>query len=215
MSKKILLVTTLGILQLIALFSASAVQSANSTTTILLSPKIIPAKVGSTIAVDLVIDNVTDLGSWIISIRWNPKIVKLTTGDPNGTNYLNVYEGPFLRDHGATWFLINPLDQASGKLEFGEGFKLPGVGVTGNGVLASMNFTILDFGFTTLQISTSGLGDKENRMIVYDAQNSTVCIFSICVDDDNSLVRGMDPSIIPTKTSQVHCKILQRMMQYS
>jgi parallel beta-helix repeat protein len=191
LSKKILLVTTLGILQLIALFSSSAVQSANSTTTILLSPKIIPARVGSTIAVDLVVDNVTDLGGWFVSIRWNPKIVKLTTGDPNGTErysiYLNVYEGPFLKDHGATWFGINTLDQASGKLEFGEIFKLPGVGVTGNGVVASMNFTILDFGFTTLQISTSVLGDKENRMIIHDAQNSSVCIFSICVDDDNSL----------------------------
>ena len=181
LSKKILLVTTLGILQLIALFSASAVQSASSTTTILLSPKIIQAKVGSTIAVDLVVDNVTDLGCWVISIRWNPKIVKLT----------NVYEGPFLRDHGDTWFLINTLDQASGKLQFGEGFNVSGVGVTGSGVLASMNFTILNFGFTPLQISTSipasGLGDKENRMIVFDAQNSTVCVFSICADDDNSL----------------------------
>jgi parallel beta-helix repeat protein len=193
LSKKILLVTTLGILQLIALFSSSAVQSANSTTTILLSPKIIPARVGSTIAVDLVVDNVTDLGGWLVSIRWNPKIVKLTTGDPNGTEwfdgfYLNVYEGPFLRDHGATWFLFNALDQASGKLEFGEGFKVIGVGVTGNGVVASMNFTILDFGFTTLQISTSVLWDKGNSMIIqHDAQNSSVCIFSICVDDDNSL----------------------------
>jgi hypothetical protein len=190
LSKKTLLVMTLGILQLIALFSASTVQSTNSTPTILLNPKIVHARVGSTIAVDLVVDNVTNLGGWFVSIQWNPKIIKLTTGDPNGTErsssfYLNLYEGPFLRDHGATAFIINTLDQASGKLEFGELFKFlgVGVGVTGNGVVASMNFTILDFGFTTLQITKSVLGDKDNRIIQHDAQNSSVVVFSICVDD--------------------------------
>ena len=115
---------------------------------------------GQTIIVNVTVSDVVDLFCYRVNIAWDPYILKVSTGDPEGWKdpftYVtyNIYEGPFLKQF-SNWtnFIINEVDNERGKIValYG-GFVDPGDSASGTGVVATINFTCIHPGTTTIEI---------------------------------------------------------------
>jgi len=152
-----------------------AVRSASADTTVQFSPEIIHQRPGLTFTVNITITNVTDLAGWAIDLSWDPNIIRVTTGDPNGLQppingtFYNIYQGPFLKNVRPTSFIVNRVNNAQGKIEFLSARHVyMGEGVSGSGVLATINFTCISVGTTTTQIIESILMDGEEKAIPHE-----------------------------------------------
>lgn len=115
-------------------------------------------KPSTTFLVNITVSDVSNLAYWAINMTWDPKIIKVTTGDPKGLRVgrvrYNIYEGPFIKNATDTYFLCNRIDNTKGTMEFlTEAVKTPGIGVSGSGLLAAINFTYLSAGETALNVN--------------------------------------------------------------
>jgi len=113
----------------------------------------------TTFIVNITVTDVTNLYMWIINMSWDPTIVKITTGDPNGLKkggiYYNVYEGPFMRSvRGTRGLLVSKINNTDGTIKsLSCAYSTTGSGASGSGVLAMINFTLLKKGTTTIDIN--------------------------------------------------------------
>ena len=150
-----------------------AVRSASADTTVQFSPEIIHQRPGLTFTVNITITNVTDLAGWAIDLSWDPNIIRVTTGDPNGLQppingtFYNIYQGPFLKNVRPTSFIVNRVNNAQGKIEFLSARHV-NMGEGGSGALATINFTCISVGTTTTQIIESILMDGEEKAIPHE-----------------------------------------------
>lgn len=122
---------------------------------------------GQTILVNITISDVSDMASGRVNLAWDPNVLKVATGDPNGwTNPLtgikyNVYEGPFLKSFSnSTIFLVNKIDNTAGNIT-AIFVAITSLGITASrsGVLATINFTCVNPGVTTIRI----IGPREGH----------------------------------------------------
>lgn len=125
---------------------------------------------GTTFIVNITVSEVANLNLWGVNISWNPEIIRLSEDDPNGTAYpsqgakkYNVYEGPFLKEAGATIFSITGLNKAEGKARFACAL-LGTQSRSGSDVLATINFTLVSEGTTDIQID----GPNKGKSILQD-----------------------------------------------
>lgn len=112
---------------------------------------------GVTFLVNITVTDASDLFMWVINLRWDPDMVKISTGDTRGLSdkgiYYNIYEGPFLKSIRSTVFLANDIDNTEGNITaLTAGYLTPGSTGSGNGILATINFTSIDVGTTTMEI---------------------------------------------------------------
>jgi len=112
-----------------------------------------------TFMVNITVTNVTNLYMWIINMSWDPSIVKITTGDSHGLKkggvYYNIYEGPFLKSvRGTRGLLVSKINNTDGTMtSLSCAYSTTGSGASGSGVLATINFTLLKKGTTTIDIN--------------------------------------------------------------
>ena len=119
---------------------------------------------GMTFNITITVTDVTALFTWVINLTWDSNIIKITTGDPdpNGVGDLkrgkyNIYEGPFLKSIRPTVFLATEIDNTNGKIrELVCGYEPAGATPSGSGVLATINFTYVNVGTTTIEINGPG-----------------------------------------------------------
>ncbi len=166
------------------LTSSSAPMSMSSTAKVFVDPVNIlneSLQAGSTFTVNVNVSDVTDLFTWQVNMTWNSSIL-----DVNG-----IFAGEFLnqttsanktssapRYFGGLGFVINVTDNAKGYTVMTESILedvLPSdvPGISGNGTLVSVEFLVLDYGATDLNISASGslptmLLDSADGTITYD-----------------------------------------------
>jgi len=115
---------------------------------------------GTTFIVNITVSDVTNLKKWAVDIEWDPTIVRVTEGDPNGTKpthgetnkRFNIYEGPFLKQAGSTHFEVSYMNNTRGVVGLYCDLTTPGSSATGSGVLATINFTLIEKGTTKLDI---------------------------------------------------------------
>jgi hypothetical protein len=116
---------------------------------------------GQTIIVNVTVSDVSQLVSCRINLAWNPDVLTITNGDPNGwmdpikkIKY-GVYEGPFLKEASdSTMFLINKVDNAAGTITaIFDAIGSPDMTASGSGVIAIMNFTCVNPGITAIEIT--------------------------------------------------------------
>jgi hypothetical protein len=134
--------------------------------------------VGTTFLVYINVSDVTNLNGFMINISWNPQIIKLGEGDPNGikprdnaTKY-NIYFGSFLN---TTIWGVHAVSNDEGWIKELWGAR-PSGGDSGNGTLAILNFTLLKTGTTKIKLSglssiSPGKGiliDKTGQEIPHD-----------------------------------------------
>ena len=130
--------------------------------------------------------NVADIGglyAWSLYLKWN----FLTLFDVN-----NVFEGPFLNQEGANptifnWTYVEPGILYVNSTIIGE----PSISVTGNGALATINFSVKSYGSTLLYLTDTRLLDITLSEIPYKSSNgyfsnilSNIVITSIHVSSD-------------------------------
>ena len=103
--------------------------------------------------VTLRIDAVTDLYLWVVTITWDPNVVEIVTGDPDGLLdidsmvFYNIYEGDFFEPWPTTWGTVLPvdIDPVSGIIiELVDTLTGPLPGVSGSGDLALFMFRVKD-----------------------------------------------------------------------
>ena len=114
--------------------------------------EVIPASIellpGDSFLVNITINEVTDLYLWMFRLRWNNTVLQLN----------NIEEGAFLQDEGDTsgiWLSPNVTISeinAAGRIDEATCSLLgPVLGVDGNGTVATLNFTCLSLGDSTLE----------------------------------------------------------------
>ena len=113
-----------------------------------LQPVVVPpADIGKTVVVKLHVDNASNLWSWKVQMTWDPTYLRVTS-DP--------VEGSFLNSVNGTLFLVAPYTSTPGALNEVSDTSLGSIGATGNGDLATFNFTVLAHGYNTTAINLTG-----------------------------------------------------------
>jgi len=148
-------------------------------TTITLDPsEVKDIEPDETFDVDVTVNDVSNLFSWKILIRFDPNVLQAD----------NVTEGPFLASTGETTIFQTPMiDNDKGFVIAGAVFMppLPEDGVTGDGVLATILFSVTGRGSVTLEFDKELTGLKEVRWTDYQATppvGSSISIASALVN---------------------------------
>jgi len=155
---------------------------------------------GQTIEVDITISDTSDFSGWAVDLAWDPYILTITTGDIDGlqpigsATFYNIYEGPFLKNVRPTSFLVNQINNEQGELEFlsARHVKL-GETVSGSGELATINFTCINTGTTTIEITGS---HPEGKSLIMDSQGIPILLH----EDRNGLTTEADHTPPPVWT---------------
>jgi hypothetical protein len=110
---------------------------------------------GNKFTVHLNVSEVSDLFTWQISMNWNSSILNISRIIPNEflARSVNDTSSEALGD-----IVINATDNAQGHGLFAESILANVSGIPGpaNGRLVSIEFLVLDYGWTDLNISSSG-----------------------------------------------------------
>lgn len=132
---------------------------------------------GQTVEINLIISDVKDLSACITSLRWDPYILAVTL-DPNGlqapftTNRYSIREGSFLKTaSNNTRLTINSVNATAGEItNLSNQILEAGVTANGTGVLATINFTCINSGTTTIEI----IGPEEGHAWVRDPSQTKI-----------------------------------------
>jgi hypothetical protein len=169
-------------------------------------------EVGDTVLVNVTLSNVISCGGWMTGIAWDPYIADITLGGPN-SNYagngvfVDVVEGPFLKSRAPTFLLLNSVDNEKGEAVVGVLFQTPGeVGVSGTGVILTLNFTIVHPGTTTIEFKPP-FTNKNASMVVDPSQqreishievNGLITAHALLVGDinDDGIVNRYDATLL-------------------
>jgi hypothetical protein len=156
-------------------------------------------QVGTTFLVNITITGVANLLTWAINLTWDPTILKISTGTPDPNAYgairsgrYNIYEGPFMKSVRSTIFTANKINNTSGKINsLACGYITSGTTPSGDGVLASINFTYIKVGTATIDIDGPSTTYPRQSMII-DSTNK-----EIPHEDKDGTVTENDPPIPP------------------
>lgn len=126
---------------------------------------------GATFLVNITVKDVSDVLMWVIDLKWDPTIIEITTGDSKGLRkrgvVYNIYEGPFLKSIRTTVFLANGIDNLEGSItSLSAGYLTAGSTASGSGVLATINFTCVTVGTTTIEITGPSTGSSWRSMLI-------------------------------------------------
>jgi hypothetical protein len=144
---------------------------------------------GQSFTVNLTVANVADLYQWQAQIYYSNQILNATDAE----------EGSFLPTRGTTIFEVNILQDFNlthGQITLSEALSGAGLGVYGNGQLATITFIVLDNGTAPIAISSETLYDSENNAIAHTTANgyfSNILVAKISVEP--SEIR--DPTLVP------------------
>jgi hypothetical protein len=129
-----------------------------------------PVLVGSPLTVDLLVSGISDLYAYQFSLSYNPALLQLTS----------VTEGAFLAAGGPTFFDGGTVNNTTGTVSFLFDSLIGAVpGVTGSGVLASMQFTTVAVGASALTFADVLFLDASSSDITVLAQGATVQVSAV------------------------------------
>jgi len=133
----------------VSLICLSIVCSARSQGTVIsVSPSsstLLQSQIGTSYQINISISDVTNLWSWKVRLNWNPGVL----------NFLNITEGPFLKDIGAT--LFPPPPERSGYLTEVSDTLLENVSASGSGLLATVTFNVVGSGQSDITLTETEL----------------------------------------------------------
>jgi len=161
--KLLLLFSLLGILLVISAPFATSIfvnlmssSATSSTTTVFVDPLNLineTLQAGSKFTVHVNVSDVNDLFTWQVNMSWDSSIL----------NVSRIIPGEFLAradnqtsSEALGGVVINSTDNAQGYGLFAESILGDVAGISGNGSLVSIEFLVVDYGSTDLNISVSG-----------------------------------------------------------
>lgn len=135
-------------------------------------------------AVDVLIDNVTNIGSFQFEIGYDPAIVQLRGSSP-------VRLGSFLGSTGRTVIPVGPaIDTTAGTVVFGAATFGPQAGPTGSGTLASITWTGVGEGSRSLDLRNVQVSDINGVVIPVSEVDGEITVkrgFWADVNNDNRI----------------------------
>lgn len=138
-----------------------------NTTTIAVYPAQLEVDVGESYMINVTVNDVDDLYLCMFRLKWNNSLIQLN----------NIVEGPFIKQGGTTAFIIDPdltkIDEinAAGRIDEVACTLLALVpGVSGNGTIATLNFTALALGTTAVEFWEDPAAGFENKTVLVDSR---------------------------------------------
>lgn len=129
---------------------------------ITIQPPTLTATPGSSFSVFVDLSSASDLYAYQFDASFDPTILAA----------LGVTEGPFLPSGGATFFVPGSIDNAAGSIAFSADTLVgPIPGVSGNGIVAAIEFQALALGSTAIDLSGVTLLDSS---LIADASFTAV-----------------------------------------
>lgn len=153
-------------LSLMAVFVAAYPAQAQQATVRLEVPSRNPRAGGGSFDVDVVVDNVTNLGAFQFELTYDQDIVEVE----------DVQEGPFLGSSGRTVDCL-PSDQAAGSaLLTCVTLGATPAGPNGSGVLAVLTFKPVGLGISPLHLQSVQLTDPPANPLAVEAVDSSITV---------------------------------------
>ncbi|CAD6491522.1 MAG: Cohesin domain protein [Candidatus Argoarchaeum ethanivorans] len=152
----IITAATLALLFLLALSAATTAGAA----TVKVEPVTQSISAGGEFSVRVIIEDVTDMGMDQAVLNFDPSVMQAS----------GIIEGEFLKSGGTTLPVII-MDNTDGAATFSYSLMAPDVGVTGSGVLATINFDTdaSAEGSYDLELTEVVLADGNGKKIIVDA----------------------------------------------
>ncbi len=130
----------------ISVFSIQPAQAQEELPTVYFEPALSSALSGEHFTVDIMVKDVERLFAWQVNMTFNPNILQ----------FVNVTEGDFLTSQPeGTWAPSPLVDNSGGTVLFGCTTLGPYVGVSGSGWLATIEFSVTDYGASLLFIDNN------------------------------------------------------------
>ena len=123
----------------------------------------VTANVGDTFSLNLNVADAVDLTSWQFDLAYNPTLLQANL----------VTEGPFLASAGSTAFIPGVIDNTTGLISLVSALFVDLFPPSGNGVLATVQFTALSPGLSPLTASNVFLNFSDSGFTV---TNGSVCV---------------------------------------
>lgn len=136
-----------------------------STMTVSVDPSTSMAKVGQPFVISIKIFDVIDLYGWEFKLRWNSSLLDAH----------NITEGAFLKGGGNTFF-VSKINNTLGYMLVDCTLVGNVPGVSGNGILATVNFYANQFGECLLDLYDTKLVNSLEQAITHTATDGTVKI---------------------------------------
>lgn len=153
------LLLSISIVLVIAVALAGSARA--DTTTIAVYPAQLEVDVGESYVINITVTDVDDLFLCMFRLKWNNSVLQLNS----------IVEGPFIKQGGSTAFMTDPLSiddiNADGKINEATCTLLgPMPGVSGNGTIATLNFTALAVGTTAIEFWEDPPAFEEKTVLV-------------------------------------------------
>ena len=114
---------------------------------------------GDKFALDLMVENITDLAGWQVDIAFNPEVLRA----------VSITEGNFFsREGGNTFFQEGEIDNTGGEITGMGGVLISRGGISGTGTLFSIVFETQAAGEGRLQLHNVKLGSNNRGRIPYE-----------------------------------------------
>ena len=185
MNKKILLSSILALLIVIPLFCVYGSFAAAANATITTSVDTTPTAIGQTFVASVNIAGVQDLWAWSMSVTWDPSVLSVT----------KVTKGPFLTSNGdSDIFPPVTIDNVNGIIKGGPAQTLLSpTGVSGDGVLVKITFSVVGSGVSNVNLNSISLLDPTtpNHLSLAFTQGPVLTI----------TIAGSNPTPTPTPTT--------------
>ena len=136
---------------------------ASSTTTLFLDPQTVTTSIGKYFTVNVEISAVVDLYGWEFKLSWNNTLLEA----------LNVTEGNFLNKQGKSFF-VSKISNIYGQMLVDCTLMGDVPGVSGDGLLATANFIVKDFGESLLDLYDTNLVNSLEQAITHTTTDGTV-----------------------------------------
>lgn len=125
---------------------------------------------GATFTIDIRVAEAMDLTSWQFSLSFDPALLQA-----HGVN-----EGPFLASAGTTLFVPGLIDNGGGLVSLVADALIDPAAVSGDGVLARIEFTALSDGLSALTLSDVFLNFVDSDVSIVDG---SVCVGGRAITD--------------------------------
>jgi len=161
MNKRTIIVISLSISIILAITLAYIIMKRSTPPVVLcVEPQTIQGAIGQNFTININISNVIDLYGWRFKLSWETTILEV----------VNVTEGTFLRSGGDTFF-IPKINNTAGYVLVDCTLLGNISGVSGNGVLATIEFHVKDSGACDLILYETMLINSAEQSVVHTVVN--------------------------------------------
>ena len=158
-------------------------------------PAIAPVHVGATFALDLIIENVTDLSGWQADIAFNPAVLST----------VSVTEGDFLsKDGGSTFFQEGNINNTTGEITGLIAARTTSGGVSGTGVLLSIIFEAQATGEDFLRFRNVKLGQSNREVMPYTIIINPIIVQSSLDVNGDGQINLLDLTLVAQNFGQTN-----------